>query len=225
MWRQIAKIELTKDGTPGATSQGSACLTSGRASDARTILVNQQATRRARVMFSEGKQISDTVTATNQGVTDQLLRELLKRLESIDEQAKKANAQKMGVVGPPAPPAHRAPGRRRRQARILMDNSNISQIVRFLDAFVASLNFLRLGIDQTLGRDVATRIIEQINERRGGRTARHGRIVEWERAENTRREKQSGTSWTCTSQMIERARCSAKGLSLAARRSSRKRSR
>ena len=66
------------------------------ASDARTILINQQAIRRARAMLGEREQASDTVTAVNQGLTDQLLRELLKKLESIDNETRKANCAEGG---------------------------------------------------------------------------------------------------------------------------------
>ena len=46
-----------------------------------------------------------------------------------------------------------------------MDNSNIGQIVRFLDDFVDSFDFLRPGTETILGEDIADRIVEGINER------------------------------------------------------------
>lgn len=106
-WRKIAEIEL-KEGGAFEKVQPAAEAASHLpgASDARTILINQQANHRVRAMLGESGAATDMFTATNQGLTDQLLRELLKRLESIDEETKKANAKKMAGAEPP----RRAPG-------------------------------------------------------------------------------------------------------------------
>ena len=72
------------------------------ASSKKDILINQQAIRRAQAQLGEATDsISDTAASVNQGLTDQLLRELLKRLESIDRETRKANAQCVGVGAPP----------------------------------------------------------------------------------------------------------------------------
>ena len=55
-------------------------------------------------MLGEGEQVGDTASSVNLGLTDDLLRQLLKRLEAIDENTKKANAEKMGIGGSPTPP-------------------------------------------------------------------------------------------------------------------------
>ena len=94
-WRQIAEVELTK-GSAFERVQPGAEMASHLpgASDARTILINQQAIRRARAMLGQQGEADDTVTAVNQGLTDQLLRELLKKLENIDSNTRKLNAQR-----------------------------------------------------------------------------------------------------------------------------------
>jgi hypothetical protein len=99
-WRKIAETELTAGGAfehvqPGAET---AARLPG-ASDARTIQINQQAIRRARGMLGEQSGIGDSATAVNQGLTDDLLRQLLKRLESIDNNTRKANAEKAAQAG------------------------------------------------------------------------------------------------------------------------------
>ena len=179
MWRQIAKIELTKDGASGC-NQPRAELASHLAGRIRRSdnpgqsagdppgpgdVQRRKTNLRHRNRDKSGRHRSAPAGASQAAGID-------RRAGQEGERTKDGRRRSARTA------TRRAPGRRRRQARILMDNSNISQIVRFLDAFVASFEFLRVGIDQTLGRDVATRIIEQINERRGGRTARHGRIVE-----------------------------------------------
>ena len=62
--------------------------------------------------------------------------------------------------------AHRSTGRRGREARILMaQNSNIGQVQAWLRGFVDSVNFMRPGNDQSLGHDVANKVVNQIIER------------------------------------------------------------
>jgi hypothetical protein len=36
-----------------------------------------------------------------------------------------------------------------------MDSSNIADVISFLDGFIDGFNFLRVGHEQNLGRDVA----------------------------------------------------------------------
>jgi hypothetical protein len=103
-FRQIAEIELTEGGAfekPNLAAGAAASLPG--ATDKRNILINQQAIRRGRAMLGEKEDIRDTATATNQGLTDELLRQMLKRLESMDEATKKRNAEKTGVGGPEKP--------------------------------------------------------------------------------------------------------------------------
>ena len=42
---------------------------------------------------------------------------------------------------------------------------NVDDVVRFLDGFVDSFDFQRVGNDQCLGRDVANKIVERIYDR------------------------------------------------------------
>ena len=102
-WRKIAETEQRAGGAferVDINTEAAAKLPG--ASDARTIQINNQALQRARVMRGESFNLSDAAISKNQGLTDELLRKLLKELEGINENTKKANAQKM-VVGGPAP--------------------------------------------------------------------------------------------------------------------------
>jgi hypothetical protein len=103
--RQITEIELTKGAAFEKVQPGAEAASHlPGVSDAQTILINQQAIRHGRAMLRESESLTDTATTTKQGLTDQLLREMLKRLESMDEETKKANAKKMGIGGELRPP-------------------------------------------------------------------------------------------------------------------------
>jgi hypothetical protein len=110
-FREIAETELIAGGAFEKVQPAAelAARLPG-ASDARTILINQQAIRRTSAMFGETAGARDTAAAVNQGLTDQLLRELLKRLESIDEQTKIASAKKVNIgAQPPGKPLDARP--------------------------------------------------------------------------------------------------------------------
>jgi hypothetical protein len=102
-WREIAETELIAGGgfeKPNLAAEAAAQLPG--ASSKKDILINQQSIRRARAMLGESTDSAgDTAASVNQGLTDALLRELLKRLESIDLETRKANAQRVGVGAPP----------------------------------------------------------------------------------------------------------------------------
>ena len=59
-----------------------------------------------------------------------------------------------------------------------MDTSNIGQIVRWLDDFVDSFDFLRVGEDQSLGRDIMKEVVEGIQKRSGDE--KRGAGAEWD---------------------------------------------
>lgn len=46
-----------------------------------------------------------------------------------------------------------------------MNASNIADVISFLDGFVDSFNFTRPGNDQSLGRDIANKVVERIYDR------------------------------------------------------------
>jgi hypothetical protein len=46
-----------------------------------------------------------------------------------------------------------------------MNTSNIADVTRFLSNFIDSFDFLRVGIDQNLGRDVKMKVVKRIYDR------------------------------------------------------------
>ncbi len=52
-----------------------------------------------------------------------------------------------------------------------MDTSNIGDVISFLDGFIDGFNFLRVGHEQNLGRDVANRVVQGIYDRASDRRA------------------------------------------------------
>jgi hypothetical protein len=47
----------------------------------------------------------------------------------------------------------------------MTDNSNIDEVIAFLDGFVDSFNFKRPGIEQSLGRDIQYKVADRIQTR------------------------------------------------------------
>ncbi len=95
--RQIAETELTANKefekfNPWAEAAAQA----PGADDARTILINQRAIRRARAELGESVGPLDATKAVNQKLTDDLLRDLNERRELLPEKVKIRNMQRFG---------------------------------------------------------------------------------------------------------------------------------
>ena len=87
-----------------------------------------------------------------------------------------------------------------------MAASNIDQVTAWLDAFVDPSNFTRPGTDQSLGRDVAWKVVEQIEDR--AQKDKRGTGDDWDpNAPDMPRGKRSGTA-SSIARTRERARCS-----------------
>ncbi len=60
---------------------------------------------------------------------------------------------------------------------LMAQNSNIDEVVRWLEDWVAGVDFTRPGKDQSLGRDIANKVAEQIAIRSG---TEHGATSVWQ---------------------------------------------
>lgn len=104
--RQIAEAELLKGGELERVNWGQAIggylPRAIGGTDLKASLINQQAIRRARAELGEGMGVKDKFISTNQGATDELLRELIKRIEHQTETIKRGQ-QSPGRAPAPIP--------------------------------------------------------------------------------------------------------------------------
>jgi hypothetical protein len=106
--RQIAETELMKEGRFEHATLGdrAAALVPG-AENMRTQQINRQMIARARAELGEGPGLRDQAISMNEGLTDELMRDLTKRIE---EKHAAGTAAETAQARMPAPAGERAPG-------------------------------------------------------------------------------------------------------------------